>query len=150
MRTTNTHYVILATKLNTNQSQNILALKIPGIGTQGQDYRAYPDGSLASQILGFVNANGQGQYGLEQAMNQDLSGKPGQVKAVTDVNGIPLAATKGNVETVPTRTARATNQAEPLQLPMQAQVEQILKNEYQKTNSQGLSAIVVLIPIMDR
>ncbi len=140
MRTTNTHYVILATKLNTNQSQNILALKIPGIGTQGQDYRAYPDGSLASQILGFVNANGQGQYGLEQAMNQDLSGKPGQVKAVTDVNGIPLAATKGNVETVPTN---GDNIVTTVNLPMQAQVEQILKNEYQKTNSQGLSAIVM-------
>ena len=85
------------------------------------------------KILGFVNANGQGQYGLEQAMNQDLSGKPGQVKAVTDVNGIPLAATKGNVETVPTN---GDNIVTTVNLPSRAQVEQILKNEYQKTNSQ--------------
>ena len=140
MRTPNTRYVVLATKLSDSQSQTLLALKIPGLGTQGQDYRAYPDGSLAAQVLGFVNDNGQGQYGLEQAMNKDLSGTPGQVKAVTDVNGIPLAATKGNIETAP---VNGDNVVTTLNLPMQAQVEQILKNEYQKTNSQGLSAIVM-------
>jgi len=140
MRTPNTRYVGLATKLSSDQSQKLLALEIPGLGTQGQDYRAYPDGSLAAQVLGFVDDNGQGQYGLEQAMNKDLSGTPGQVKAVTDVNGIPLAATKGNIETAP---VNGDNIVTTLNLPMQAQVEQILKTEYQKTNSQGLSAIVM-------
>jgi cell division protein FtsI/penicillin-binding protein 2 len=140
MRATNTRYVVLATKLSADQSQKLLDLKIPGIGTQSQDYRAYPDGSLAAQVLGFVNANNQGQYGLEQAMNKDLSGKPGQVKAVTDVNGIPLAATKGNIETQP---VNGDNIVTTINLPMQAQVEQILSNEYQKTKSQGLSAIVM-------
>jgi cell division protein FtsI/penicillin-binding protein 2 len=140
MRTPNTRYVILATKVSAQQSQQLLSLKIPGLGTQSQDYRAYPDGSLAAQVLGFVNANGQGQYGLEQAENKTLAGTPGEVKAVTDVNGIPLAATKGNVETPPTN---GNNIVTTLNLPMQAQVEQILQNEYQKTHSQGLSAIVM-------
>ena len=140
MQTPNTRYVILATKLSSDQSQKLLALKVPGLGTQNQDYRAYPDGSLASQVLGFVNNNGQGQYGLEQAMNADLAGKAGKVKAVTDVNGIPLAASKGNVETQPQNGDTIVTT---LNLPMQAQVEQILANEYQKTHSQGLSAIVM-------
>jgi len=140
MRTPSTRYVVLATKLTADQSQNLLALKIPGLGTQNQDYRAYPDGSLAAQVLGFVNNNGQGQYGLEQALNAELAGKPGKVKAVTDVNGIPLAATKGNVETQP---ENGDNIVTTLNLPMQAQVEQILASEYKKTNSQGLSAVVM-------
>jgi cell division protein FtsI/penicillin-binding protein 2 len=140
MRTPNTRYVVLSTKLSSDQSQKLLSLKIPGLGTQNQDYRAYPDSSLASQVLGFVNANGQGQYGLEQAMNTDLAGKPGKVKAVTDVNGIPLAASKGNIENQP---INGDNIVTTLNLPMQAQVEQILASEYQKTHSQGLSAIVM-------
>ncbi len=140
MRTPNTRYVILASKLSASQSQQLLSLKIPGLDTQPQNYRAYPDGSLASQVLGFVNANDQGQYGLEQALNTELAGKPGKVKAVTDVNGIPLAATKGNVETP---EINGDSIITTLNLPMQAQVEQILANEYKKTNSQGLSAIVM-------
>src|ERR1700683_2047028 len=41
MRTPNTRYIALATKLSSQQSQKLLALKIPGLGTQAQDYRAY-------------------------------------------------------------------------------------------------------------
>ena len=140
MQTKNTRYVILAKQLSSSQSDKLLALKSPGLGTQAQDYRVYPQGSLASQTLGFVDNNGNGQYGLEQALNKQLSGKPGQVKAVTDVNGVPLAATKGNVETAPTNGNTVVTT---LNLSMQAQMEQILAQEYQKTKSKGLSAIII-------
>lgn len=140
MRTPNTQYVILAKKLSAIQNQKLLDLNIPGLGTQGQNYRNYPDGSLAAQVLGFVNSNGQGQYGLEQAENKILAGTPGQVKAVTDVNGIPLAATKGNIETMP---VNGDNIVTTINIPMQAQVEKILKSDYASTKSQGLSAIVM-------
>ncbi len=140
MRTKGTRYQILAKKLTPDQSQRLLALKIPGLGTQAQDFRTYPQGSLASQLLGFVDDSGNGQYGLEQALNKELTGTPGQVKAVTDVNGVPLAATKGNVETPP---VNGDNIVTTLNLSMQAQMEQILQQEYQKTNSQGISAIII-------
>lgn len=140
MRTVDTRYVVLAKKLSVSDSNKILALKIPGLGTQGQDYRTYPQGDLASQLLGFVDGDGAGQYGLEQALNQQLSGTPGQVKAVTDVNGVPLAANRNNVETAPTD---GDNIVTTLDLSMQAQMEQILQQEYQKTKSQGLSALIL-------
>ena len=78
MKTKDTRYVILAKKLNSDQSKRLLALKIPGLGTQGQSYRIYPQGSLASQELGFVDNDGNGQYGLEQALNKQLQGTPGR------------------------------------------------------------------------
>lgn len=140
MHTPNTRYVVLAKKLTEDQSKRLLALKIPGIGTQSQDYRTYPQGNLAAQLLGFVDGEGVGQYGLEQALNKQLAGKPGQVKAVTDVNGVPLAATKGNTETP---AINGDTIVTTLDLPMQAQMEQILAKEYQKTKSQGLSAIIM-------
>lgn len=140
MRTKNTQYVVLAKKLSAQNNSQLLALKLPGIGTQGIDYRVYPDGSLASQVLGFVNDSGAGEYGIEQALNQELAGKPGQVKAVTDSNGVPLAATKGNIETQP---VKGDNIVTSINLSMQTQMEQILKQEYQATKSQGLSAIIM-------
>lgn len=140
MQSPGMRYVILAKKLSEDQSKRILALKIPGVGTQGQSYRTYPQGALAAQALGFVDGEGVGQYGLEQALNKELSGKPGQVKAVTDVNGVPLAASKGNVQTPPVNGDTVVTT---LNVSMQAQVEHILADEYKKTNSKGLSAVVL-------
>src|ERR1700721_3139198 len=140
MKTPDTQYVILAKKLTQSQSNKILGFKLPGIGTQSQDYRIYPEGSLASQELGFVNDSGVGEYGIEQDLNNQLSGTPGQVKAITDAQGIPLAATKGNVEKAP---VNGDNIVLTLNVGMQEQVEEILQSEYQKTKSQGLSAIVM-------
>ena len=140
LTTTGTQYVVLNKKLTQATSNKILNFKFPGIGTQGQDYRTYPQGSLASQVLGFVNNDGLGEYGIEQALNPELAGKPGQVKAVTDVNGVPLAAEGSNILTPPTP---GSNVVLTLNLGMQAQMESILQQEYTSTKSQGLSAIIM-------
>jgi cell division protein FtsI/penicillin-binding protein 2 len=140
MRTKGSRYVILGKQLTPDQQSKITALKYPGLGTQSQDYRVYPQGSLASQVLGFVNNDDKGEYGLEQDLNKQLAGTPGEVKAVTDANGVPLAATKGNVRTPPKNGATVVTT---LDLSMQAQMEQILAQEYQKTKSKGLSAIIM-------
>jgi cell division protein FtsI/penicillin-binding protein 2 len=140
MQIQDTQYSILAKKITQSQSNAILALQYPGIGTQEQDYRTYPEGGLAAQVLGFVNNNGVGEYGIEQALNKELSGTPGQVKAITDVNGVPLAASKGNIETPAKNGSDVTLT---LNLAMQSQVEQIIAAEYKKTKSQGISAIVM-------
>ncbi|HET8991518.1 MAG TPA: penicillin-binding protein 2 [Candidatus Saccharimonadales bacterium] len=140
MKTKGTQYVVLAHKVPASQNSQILALKFPGIGTQGQDYRTYPNGSLASQLLGFVNNSGVGEYGLEQALNKQLSGTPGKLKAITDASGVPLAASKGNIDIQPTN---GKNVVTTINLGMQAQLEQILANDYKSTKSQGLSAIIM-------
>jgi cell division protein FtsI/penicillin-binding protein 2 len=140
MKTKNSQYAILDKQVNAENNSKLLAMKIPGIGSQEQDYRTYPQGSLASQVLGFVNNQGEGEYGIEQALNKELAGTPGQLKAITDANGIPLAASKGNVEKP---AVNGDNIMTTINLPMQAQLENILKQDYKKTKSQGLSALVM-------
>jgi len=135
-----TRYAILAKKLTAAQKSKITALKEPGLGTQEQDYRTYPQGSLGAQLLGFVDTNGSGQYGIEQALNKQLSGTPGQLKAITDLNGVPLAASKNNIETPP---VNGSNAVLTIDLGMQAQMEKILQDQYQKTKSKGLSAVIM-------
>ncbi len=140
LQTPQTRYFVIATRISGAESNKILALKLPGIGTKGQDYRVYPDGSLASQLLGFVSNSGAGEYGVEQAMNKQLSGTPGKLKAITDINGVPLAASSNNVEKAP---VPGDDLDLTINLGIQSQMEQILQSEYQSTKSKGLSAIII-------
>ena len=103
LRTKDTRYVVLARKVSKEQRKTIMDKKYPGIGSQEQQYRTYPNGSLAAQVLGFVNDESKGVYGVEQSLNSTLAGTPGQLKAVTDVNGVPLAANTDNILKEPVR-----------------------------------------------
>jgi cell division protein FtsI (penicillin-binding protein 3) len=47
-------------------------------------------------LTGYVNNDGKGQYGLEEYLNADLSGRNGMLKAITDSQGVPLS-TQDNV-----------------------------------------------------
>ena len=140
MKTKNTRYAVLAKKLTSDQAAKIAGLKLPGVGTQALDYRTYPQGALASQVLGFVNNDGKGNYGIEQALDKQLTGTPGQLKAITDASGVPLAASKNNTRVAP---KDGHNIVLTLNLSMQAQMEKILAAEYQKTKSKGLSAVIM-------
>jgi cell division protein FtsI/penicillin-binding protein 2 len=133
-------YVILKKKVSAEVSKKVLALKLAGVGTQERNYRAYPQGSLAAQLLGFVNDEGKGEYGLEQALNKELAGKKGQLKAVTDVNGIPLAASSDNLLVQPVSGDDITLTVD---LGMQTQLEQILKKNQESFKSKKIGAIIM-------
>lgn len=135
-----TRYVVLGRKVSADKKSTLLSYKYPGLGAQEQDYRTYPQGSLASQLLGFVNDSGQGEYGLEQALNPELAGTPGELKAITDASGVPLAATGNNIDIAP---KAGDNVVLSIDIGIQKQVEQILAKDYKSTHSQGLSAIVM-------
>lgn len=133
-------YAVLAKKVTENQKNKILALKNPGLGTEEQDYRTYPQGSLASQLLGFVNDAGVGSYGIEQSMNVQLKGTAGELKAITDVNGVPLAASSSNVSqpAIPGKNVVLT-----IDLPMQQQLEKILAAGVQHAQGESGSAVII-------
>lgn len=133
-------YVILKKKVSRDVSKKVLALKYAGVGSQERNYRSYPQGSVASQLLGFVNDDGKGEYGLEQALNKELAGTNGQLKAVTDVNGIPLAANGSNLLTRPVAGEDITLT---IDLGMQTQLEQILKSAQETNKSKKVGAIIM-------
>ena len=140
MQTKNTRYVILAKKINEDQANKILALKLPGVGAQSLDYRTYPQGTLAAQLLGFVSDDGKGTYGIEQALNKQLSGTPGTLKAITDASGVPLAASRDNIQISPKDGDTVVLS---IDMGIQAQLEKILASDYKNTKSQQLSAVVI-------
>ncbi|MFI5258732.1 MAG: peptidoglycan D,D-transpeptidase FtsI family protein [Candidatus Limnocylindrales bacterium] len=80
------YYVILATNVDADIEKEIAAAQAYGalatITLEPTPVRIYPQAggaphtSLAAQLLGFVNASGVGQYGLEQEYNTLLAGRP--------------------------------------------------------------------------
>lgn len=90
-------YQILATKLTRAQAELIKKENLQGIGFQETSERVYPEGSLAAQTLGFVNAEGKGQYGVEGKLNDRLVGKDGLLQSVTDVSNVPLTIGSQNI-----------------------------------------------------
>ena len=94
---TDTRYQILAKKLTRKQAEMIKKEKIIGIGFQEESQRVYPEGSLASQTLGFVNGENKGQYGVEGKLNDRLTGTDGMLQSVTDVSSVPLTIGNNNI-----------------------------------------------------
>ena len=140
MRTKDSRYVILAKKLTEAQKEKIAALEQPGLGTQRQDYRTYPQGTLASQVLGFVNDEGKGSYGVEEALNDKLKGKAGELKAITDVRGVPLAANATNLQkpAVPGENIVLT-----IDIAMQKQLESILAKGVAAAKAEAGSSVIM-------
>ena len=97
-KTTTLRYYIVAKNVPYKNAQKIKELDLPGVYFQGSTKRVYPEGKLASGLLGFVNQDGKGQYGVEQALNKELSGVNGVLKTVKDVNNIPLTIGDENVK----------------------------------------------------
>ena len=64
--------------------------RLQGISLLPDTKRLYPFGSLAGNVMGFVNANNVGAYGLEAAYDSVLSGSTGLTITPINVNGTPL------------------------------------------------------------
>ena len=90
-------WVWLMRRVPPSVSDAVRGMDLPGIGMLGETKRVYPvDGvqpatTLAAQVLGFVNVDGVGQYGIEAAEDQLLAGLPGSVTAQEDVIGRQIA-----------------------------------------------------------
>lgn len=70
-----------------------------GVFHQQDTKRVYPDGGLAANVIGFVNADGQGAGGLEEQYNALLSGKNG--KTTYAQSGGQQVPASGDRETAP-------------------------------------------------
>lgn len=136
----NTRYQVLATKVSRKQAELIKKEDLAGIGFDAVSQRVYPEGQLASQVLGFVDAEGKGKYGFEQANNDALKGKNGLLKTVTDVRSIPLTIGKKNVNQ-PAQNGK--NMVLTIDRNVQAKVEKALQDGMDRTGATNVSAVVM-------
>jgi cell division protein FtsI/penicillin-binding protein 2 len=74
-------YEPIAKKVSEETKDSINASSVPGIHSTGQEFRYYPEGNLAANILGFTGQNEKGEllgrYGIEGFWDSTLGGKSG-------------------------------------------------------------------------
>lgn len=80
-------FVYLKRHLNPDDARAILKLDIPGVATEREFRRYYPNGEVMSHVLGFTNIDDRGQEGLELAFDDWLAGKPGAKRVIRDLHG---------------------------------------------------------------
>jgi cell division protein FtsI/penicillin-binding protein 2 len=77
----------LKNHLSEADGQKIADLKLQGVLVAPESVRVYPEGQLASQVLGFVDASGDGHYGIEGYYNDQLKGIGGEIYGQKDTQG---------------------------------------------------------------
>jgi len=132
-------YVVLKKKLNYDQIEKINSLNIEGIYTEDEEARYYPEGTLASQIMGYVDAEGEGKYGLEQYFNDELKGIPGLFKFERARTGKKISFGK-NVQVSP---KDGTDIVLTINRDIQMQAEKIVKQSVEKFSAENGSLIVM-------
>ncbi|MCC3144742.1 PASTA domain-containing protein [Halanaerobium sp. Z-7514] len=91
--------IFLQRKINDQLHEELLARDIPGIIFIDESKRHYPEGELASHIIGFTGIDNNGLSGLELSYNNYLVGKEGRMAVERDAAGKPIPA--GIRESVP-------------------------------------------------
>jgi cell division protein FtsI (penicillin-binding protein 3) len=73
-------FVYVAKRLPGNEAADVLEAldDYPGIFSEKIDLRSYPGGRLGANLVGFVDAEGKGKAGLEQALDKRLTGTDGE------------------------------------------------------------------------
>ena len=75
----------LKVKLQDEAEQGTLG-GLTGLEFKSHPQRSYPENSLGSNIIGFVNREGRGYFGVEEKYDTLLAGNPVQVLVPTDPN----------------------------------------------------------------
>ena len=85
-------FAYVARRVPKDRADRLRELQLPGVGTAPEQQRSYLPGavtgtSLAANLLGFVNYDGKGQYGIEGYYDQQLSGRDGYETTYQDLAG---------------------------------------------------------------
>jgi cell division protein FtsI (penicillin-binding protein 3) len=80
-------FMYLKRRINPDKAHAVIALGIPGVFSQREFRRFYPQGEAMAHVLGFTNIDDRGQEGLELAFDDWLRGKPGSMRVIRDRKG---------------------------------------------------------------
>jgi cell division protein FtsI/penicillin-binding protein 2 len=138
-------WVWLKRRVAPEVAERIRSLHLRGIGMLPETKRVYPvegvatDTTIAAQVIGFVDVDGRGQYGVEGAENSLLAGAPGTVSAQEDVIGRRIADSATLIqEPVDGADLRLTIDAG-----VQHLLEQAMWATYQKNQAAGVTGVIM-------
>jgi cell division protein FtsI (penicillin-binding protein 3) len=130
-------FVYVARKADPIKAAALNKREIPGLGFYPEELRTYPQGAVASHVLGFAGTDNHGLDGLERSLDKTLSGKPGFETIVKDPFGRAI-------DVVTSRPERAgKNVTLTIDHQIQSNAEQILAHTVKNYGARGGAAIVM-------
>ncbi len=129
-------FIWIARRLDADEANKIVELKLPGLQTQLEPKRYYPNGSLAAHVLGYVGLDGKGLGGVEQFYNAKISGEAGRLFVEKDANGKPYESYE--IASKPGQTVVLT-----IDQSIQYQAEQALQAAVQRSHAKSGTVIVL-------
>lgn len=126
----------LKKKMSEEDGKKIADLKIKGVVVVPENNRTFPEGQLASQVLGFVDASGDGHYGIEGYYNNELKGVGGEFYGKKAANG-QIFGVDSNVEPRNGQDFVLT-----LDRNIQYKVEQVLADAVKKYEADSGSVVI--------
>jgi cell division protein FtsI (penicillin-binding protein 3) len=90
-------YVILNNKLNLNAGRKLSGFDFPGIVVENSSVRTYPNGPIATAVLGGTDGAGVGSAGLEYQYQKLLAGSTGVTREFVSSSGVSLPSSFSTV-----------------------------------------------------
>jgi cell division protein FtsI/penicillin-binding protein 2 len=130
-------FVYIARKADPHKADNLKALDFAGVGFYPEELRFYPQGPVASQVLGYAGLDNRGLEGLERSLDGTLSGRPGSQTIVKDPFGRALDVVETRRE-VPGKNVRLT-----IDRDIQSNAEDVLQATVRRWGARAATAVVM-------
>ena len=130
-------FVYLARKADPKRANALEALDLTGLGFYPEERRVYPQGPVASHVLGFAGVDNHGLAGIELALDKKLGGRDGRQTVVRDGRGRTIDVLSA-VPAVEGRDVRLT-----LDATLQANAQSVLSRALRHWGARAASAVVL-------
>jgi cell division protein FtsI/penicillin-binding protein 2 len=130
-------FVYLARKADPARAKKLQQRGIGGLFFSSEERRAYPQGRIAAQVLGYAGTDNRGLAGLELQLDRELAGRPGRETFIRDPTGRSIDV----VESVPARDGE--NVTLTLDHTIQSYAEGVLQRTIANWGAKTASAIVL-------
>lgn len=132
------NFVFLKRQVDLDTAERIKALRIKGIGQDGEYRRDYPQGEMVAHLVGFTDIGHVGQEGLELAFQSTLAGHVGSRRVIRDGTGQIIGGLDQVREPRDGRDLRLT-----IDTRIQARTFEALKTAVKDNKAQAGAAVVL-------
>ena len=130
-------FVYVERKADPVRAERLRKRHLPGFGFYPEEQRFYPQGSLASQVLGYAGVDNHGLAGLELSLDKVLAGRPGRERLVKDASGQAI-------DTIQSQAERdGTDVYLTLDHTIQANAQTVLKQTITRWHAKSATAVVL-------
>ena len=132
-------FMWVARTIDGERYERLRSLHLDWIRFADESRRSYPRNTLAAHVIGAVDGEQVGQWGLEKSAESDLQGLPGSMQVLTDAKGRGIDS---HPETAPRPGLDITLSIdERIQLPAQGAIERAVQDAHAESGS-----VVVMDP----